>query len=138
MDNSRFRLIKRLSPGPYTFILKTLLGTEKILDIRRKEVGIRIPGHPIPLALIKALDAPLYSVTAKQSMCRGEEKPKEDETLEIPEEDLFEADWELEGIEGLDLIISGDEEQTRSFSTILDITGDEIQVLRQGAGPWPV
>jgi tRNA threonylcarbamoyl adenosine modification protein (Sua5/YciO/YrdC/YwlC family) len=145
IDNTRFRLIKRLSPGPYTFILKTLLGTEKILDIRRREVGIRIPDHPIPLALIKALEFPLYSVTAKQTMVsagnggqgRENEANDEDANLEIPEEDLFEADWELEGIEGLDLIVSGDEEQTRIFSTILDITGEEVQVIRQGAGRWP-
>jgi tRNA threonylcarbamoyl adenosine modification protein (Sua5/YciO/YrdC/YwlC family) len=145
MDNTRFRLIKRLSPGPYTFILKTLSGTEKILDIRRREVGIRIPGHPIPLALIKTLEFPLYSVTAKQGMtgAGGDGKrsgtngvPSSGDGLEIP--DLFEADWELEAIEGLDLIISGDEEQSRSFSTILDITGDEVQVLRRGAGQWPV
>ncbi|MDR0401267.1 MAG: L-threonylcarbamoyladenylate synthase [Treponema sp.] len=148
MDNTRFRLIKRLSPGPYTFILKTLAGTEKILDIRRREVGIRIPDHPIPLALIKTLAFPLYSITAKQSMTaagngeggRGarDADAAADTVLEIPEEDLFEADWELEDIEGLDLIISGDEEQTRIFSTVLDITGDEVQVLRQGAGQWPV
>jgi tRNA threonylcarbamoyl adenosine modification protein (Sua5/YciO/YrdC/YwlC family) len=144
MDNTRFRLIKRLSPGPYTFILKTLLGTEKTLDIRRREVGIRIPDHPIPLALIKTLAVPLYSITAKQGMIaanrdeEGSGAPLSDGSLEIPEEDLFEADWELESIEGLDLIISGDEEQTRIFSTILDITGDDVQVLRQGAGPWPV
>jgi tRNA threonylcarbamoyl adenosine modification protein (Sua5/YciO/YrdC/YwlC family) len=150
LDNSRFRLIKRLSPGPYTFILKTLPGTEKILDIRRREVGIRIPDHPIPLALIRALEFPLYSITAKQSMtappkkttgaATAKERGKDDAegTLEIPEEDLFEADWELESIEGLDLILSGEEEQTRIFSTILDITEDEVRILRQGAGLWPV
>jgi tRNA threonylcarbamoyl adenosine modification protein (Sua5/YciO/YrdC/YwlC family) len=142
IDNTRFRLIKRLSPGPYTFILKTLLGTEKILDIRRREVGIRIPDHPIPLALINALEFPLYSVTAKQNMVgsgpgKGRGEDDENSNLEIPEEDLFEADWELEDIEGLDLIISGDEEQTRIFSTILDITGEDVQVIRQGAGRWP-
>jgi tRNA threonylcarbamoyl adenosine modification protein (Sua5/YciO/YrdC/YwlC family) len=145
LDNTRFRLIKRLSPGPYTFILKTLPGTEKILDIRRREVGIRIPDHPIPLALIKVLEFPLYSITAKQSMIADRRETdrnrgKDDDTgnLEIPEEDLFEADWELESVEGLDLIISGEEEQTRTFSTILDITEEEVRILRQGAGLWPV
>jgi tRNA A37 threonylcarbamoyladenosine synthetase subunit TsaC/SUA5/YrdC len=56
---------------------------------------------------------------------------------DIPEEDLFEADWELESIGGLDMIISGDETQSRIFSTILDITEDEVRVIRQGAGKWP-
>ncbi|MDR3312710.1 MAG: L-threonylcarbamoyladenylate synthase [Spirochaetaceae bacterium] len=71
LDNTRFRLIKRLSPGPYVFILKTLSGTDKALGLRRRELGIRIPDHPIPLAVIGALGTPLYSITAKKSMISG-------------------------------------------------------------------
>jgi tRNA threonylcarbamoyl adenosine modification protein (Sua5/YciO/YrdC/YwlC family) len=147
LDNSRFRLIKRLSPGPYVFILKTLPGTEKALDIRRRETGVRIPGHPVPLALIKTLRAPLYSITAKKSM-QGEnefvfaEEEGADrsagELPPIPEEDLFEGGWELEGIDGVDMVIDDGEERERIFSTILDISGDEIKLVRSGAGPWPV
>jgi tRNA threonylcarbamoyl adenosine modification protein (Sua5/YciO/YrdC/YwlC family) len=144
IDNSRFRLIKRLSPGPYVFILKTLLGTEKALEVRRKEAGVRIPGHPVPLAVIEALGSPLYSVTAKKSMLQepgyaeatdnadGEELPP------VPGEDLFEGGWELEGIDGVDLVIDDGEERERIFSTILDISGEDIKTLRTGAGPWPV
>jgi len=143
LDNSRFRLINRLSPGPYVFILKTLLGTEKALDIRRKEVGVRIPDHSIPLALIDTLRQPLYSITAKKSMqgdAEFEDQPKEDETElpPIPEHDLFEGGWELDGIDGLDLILDGGEERERVFSTILDLSGDGVKLLRQGAGAWPV
>jgi hypothetical protein len=57
---------------------------------------------------------------------------------EIPEEELFEGGWELEGIEGLDLILDAGEERPRLFSTILDLSGGEVRLLRQGAGPWPV
>jgi tRNA threonylcarbamoyl adenosine modification protein (Sua5/YciO/YrdC/YwlC family) len=152
LDNTRFRLIKRLSPGPYAFILKPLPGTEKALGLRRREAGVRIPGHPLPLALINLLGHPLYSVTAKQSMAAGyqaefldEEKGARDaddtaipELPPIPEENLFEGGWELEGLPGLDLILDGGEEQNRVFSTILDISGDEVKLLRRGAGPWPV
>jgi tRNA threonylcarbamoyl adenosine modification protein (Sua5/YciO/YrdC/YwlC family) len=148
LDNSRFRIIKRLAPGPYVFILKTLTGTGKALGLRRPELGVRIPNHPVPLAAIKAGGAPLYSITAKQSMRAGEtdefrgHDPEEEETEtelpRIPEEDLFESAWELEGIETLDLILDGGDDLTRTFSTILDMTGDEIRVLRRGAGPWPV
>ncbi|MDR2258931.1 MAG: L-threonylcarbamoyladenylate synthase [Treponema sp.] len=149
MDNTRFRLIKRLSPGPYVFILKTLLGTEKALDIRRREAGVRIPNHPVPLRLIKALGCPLYSITAKRSMAAGgerfpgEEDPakfpegEKNELPPIPEEDLFEGGWELEDIERVDLILDGGEDRERVFSTILDLSGDEARLLRQGAGPWP-
>ena len=143
LDNSRFRLINRLSPGPYVFILKTLLGTEKALDIRRKEVGVRIPDHPIPLALIDTLQQPLYSITAKKTMQEGIESvdasgEEETELPPIPEDDLFEGGWELDGINGLDLILDGGEERERVFSTILDLSGDDVKLLRQGAGAWPV
>lgn len=56
----------------------------------------------------------------------------------IPEEELFESGWELEGIEGVDLILDGGEERERVFSTILDMCTDEIKLLRKGSGPWPV
>lgn len=141
MDNTRFRLIKRLSPGPYTFVLKTLLGTEKALGLRRRELGIRIPEHPLPLALVNTLGQPLYSITAKQSMKGGgkeaRETPEPDGFPLIPEEELFEGGWELEDINGIDLILDGGEEQNRLFSTVLDVSGDEVIVLRQGVGPWP-
>jgi tRNA threonylcarbamoyl adenosine modification protein (Sua5/YciO/YrdC/YwlC family) len=143
LDNSRFRLIKRLSPGPYVFILKTLLGTEKALDIRRRETGVRIPDHPVPLALIKTLQHPLYSITAKKSMqeeIEFEDSPGEDSTelSPIPEEDLFEGGWELDGINGVDLVLDDSEDRERIFSTILDISGEDTRLLRQGAGLWPV
>jgi tRNA threonylcarbamoyl adenosine modification protein (Sua5/YciO/YrdC/YwlC family) len=143
LDNSRFRLIKRLSPGPYVFILKTLLGTEKALDIRRRETGVRIPGHPVPLALIETLQHPLYSITAKKSMREETEveitaDESETELPPIPEEDLFEGGWELDGIDDMDLVLDDGEERERIFSTILDISGEDIKLLRQGAGPWPV
>jgi tRNA threonylcarbamoyl adenosine modification protein (Sua5/YciO/YrdC/YwlC family) len=141
LDNTRFRLIKRLSPGPYVFILNTLLGTEKALGLRRGELGVRIPDHPLPLALIKTLACPLYAITAKRSMGSGpgdrEADPGGDELPPIPEEDLFEGGWELEAVNGIDLILDTGDEQNRVFSTILDLTGDEVRLLRRGAGPWP-
>ena len=155
LDNSRFRLIKRLSPGPYVFILKTLLGTEKALglsvrNIHRREAGVRIPGHQVPLALIQTLQQPLYSITAKKSMRRdiyetGSQEENEFEYIvgedadlpPIPEEDLFEGGWELDGIDGVDMVLDDGEERERIFSTILDISEEEIRLLRRGAGDWP-
>jgi tRNA threonylcarbamoyl adenosine modification protein (Sua5/YciO/YrdC/YwlC family) len=148
LDNTRFRIIKRLSPGPYVFILKTLPGTGRALGLRRPELGVRIPDHSVPLALINTAAVPLYSITAKRGMCSpmGEAlgpasdagaAGEETELPQIPEEDLFESGWELEAIENLDLIMDPGEDQTRIFSTILDLTGDEIRLLRRGAGPWP-
>ena len=143
LDNTRFRIIKRLSPGPYVFILKTLPGIEKTLDIRRHEAGTRIPDYPVPVHLINALGHPLYSITAKKSMTGSNEwgineNEQDTELPPIPEEELFESGWELEEINGLDLILDSGEERERIFSTILDMCTDEVKVLRKGAGPWPV
>jgi tRNA threonylcarbamoyl adenosine modification protein (Sua5/YciO/YrdC/YwlC family) len=146
LDNTRFRLIKRLTPGPYVFILKTLLGTEKALGLRRQEIGVRLPDYPVPLALINALGCPLYGVTAKKSMTKTGEDPEfleqssDDQNSDeyVPsEETLFEGGWELEDIQGLDLIMDPGEDRNRIYSTVLDLGSGEVQVLRQGAGHWP-
>jgi tRNA threonylcarbamoyl adenosine modification protein (Sua5/YciO/YrdC/YwlC family) len=145
LDNTRFRLIKRLSPGPYVWILKTLLGTEKALGLRRREVGVRIPNHPLPLKLIAALGGPLYAITAKRSMAGIDREDdasdaasdNAEELPPIPEENLFDSGWELEGIPGIDLVMDTGEDLPRTFSTILDISGPEIRLIRSGAGPWP-
>lgn len=151
LDNTRFRLVKRLTPGPYVFVLRTLLGTEKALDIRRKELGVRISEHPVPGAIVRELGAPLYSVTAKRSMtssasCEDEgDSPRagpcgdqEEPILPlIPEEQLFEGGWELEEIQGIEFVLDTGEERPRLLSTVLDLTADEVTALRLGAGEWP-
>jgi tRNA threonylcarbamoyl adenosine modification protein (Sua5/YciO/YrdC/YwlC family) len=144
MDNTRFRLINRLSPGPYVFILETLLGTDKFLDIRRHELGVRIPDYPVPIRLIETLKSPLYSITAKKSMISSYDSDAHHaeetgtELPPIPEDHLFESGWELDDIEGLDLILDSGEERERIFSTILDLCADEVKILRYGTGKWPI
>ncbi len=141
-------------PGPYVFILKTLQGTEKALKIRRHEVGVRIPDYPIPIRLIETLGHPLYSITAKKGMAgiesletgaavNAEDGAIGDENTDIelppiPEDELFESGWELENIDGIDMILDSGEDRARVFSTILDITENDVKLLRQGAGAWPV
>ena len=140
LDNTRFRLIKRLAPGPYVFILKTLLGTEKALSLRRREIGVKLPAHPIPRTLINNLGCPLYGITAKRTMT-GDELDEEDETEKLQalyrEEVLFEGGWELEDIPGLDLILDPGEDRERVFSTVLDLREGDVILLREGIGPWP-
>jgi tRNA threonylcarbamoyl adenosine modification protein (Sua5/YciO/YrdC/YwlC family) len=152
LDNTRFRFIKRLAPGPYVFILRTLPGTEKTLGLRRREIGVRLPDYPVPLALIKTLGYPLYGITAKRNMTLKngggdlEDSLEEDSLLNenekeeaafYREETLFDGGWELEDIRGLDIILDPGEERNRIFSTVLDISAGEVRLLRQGAGLWP-
>ncbi|HLT75672.1 MAG TPA: L-threonylcarbamoyladenylate synthase, partial [Ohtaekwangia sp.] len=59
MDTPVFKLLKKALPGPYTFILESSSKVPRILEINKKTVGIRIPDHPIPLAIVAALGNPL-------------------------------------------------------------------------------
>jgi tRNA threonylcarbamoyl adenosine modification protein (Sua5/YciO/YrdC/YwlC family) len=129
LDTTRFRIINRLTPGPYAFILKTLLGTEKVLGLRRREIGVRLPDYPVPAALINFLECPLYGITAK--------KDSGDDSDFFEEDSLFEDARELEAVDDLDIILDPGEERSRIFSTILDLTEDEVRLVRQGAGEWP-
>ena len=146
LDNTRFRIIKRLTPGPYVFILATLLGTEKTLSLKRREIGVKLPDHGVPLALIDALGCPLYGITAKRSMCDdtetgmgfNDDSSDEEESAFYREDVLFEGGWELEAINGLDLILDPGHDRDRVFSTVLDMRTGEVILLRQGIGPWPV
>ncbi|CAN5226097.1 L-threonylcarbamoyladenylate synthase [soil metagenome] len=64
VDNSQFRLLKALTPGPYTFILKaTKEVPNRLQHPKRKTIGIRVPEHKIALGLLEALEGPLMSVT---------------------------------------------------------------------------
>ncbi|MBW1739502.1 MAG: threonylcarbamoyl-AMP synthase [Deltaproteobacteria bacterium] len=64
VSNYAYKTMKRLLPGPYTFVLEGSKLVPKIMLTRRKTVGIRVPGHPICLALVKQLGHPIISTSA--------------------------------------------------------------------------
>jgi tRNA threonylcarbamoyl adenosine modification protein (Sua5/YciO/YrdC/YwlC family) len=64
VSNYAYKTMKRLLPGPYTFVLEGSKLVPKIMLTRRKTAGIRVPDHPICLALVKELNHPIISTTA--------------------------------------------------------------------------
>src|SRR3569833_2911385 len=73
VDNRQYRLLKSVTPGPYTFVLEATRELPRRLQHeKRKTIGIRIPNHPVPLALLELLGAPLISTTL---WLPGEEEP---------------------------------------------------------------
>jgi tRNA threonylcarbamoyl adenosine modification protein (Sua5/YciO/YrdC/YwlC family) len=64
VENQQYRLLRRLLPGPYTFILEATREVPKLVVMKRKQVGIRVPDHPVPLAITKQLGRPIVSTTA--------------------------------------------------------------------------
>jgi len=121
VDNSAYRLLRSLTPGPYTFILSaTHEVPRRLQNPKRKTIGIRVPDHPIAQALLAELGEPLMSSTL---ILPGKDMP-ETEAAEIRER--LERD--------VDLVIDGGHcgfEPT----TVIDMSEGAPQVLRVGCGP---
>lgn len=132
IDTSHFKLIKKLTPGPYVFILSARNHIEKRINMKRAEIGLRLPDSPIPRAIVDAHGSPIYSVTACKEMDN-----KEWWDFKFAEEHLFESGWELEDIPGVEMVIDTGEAQPKQLSTVLRMTGDEVEVIREGIGPLP-
>jgi tRNA threonylcarbamoyl adenosine modification protein (Sua5/YciO/YrdC/YwlC family) len=119
VDDRTYRLMRRLTPGPYCFVLQATREAPRILHLhkKRRTVGIRVPHHEVALALVRELGSPIVSTTASW----------EGQPLNDPNDiasyygavDLFlDAGWG--GLEP---------------STVLDLTGEHVEVVREGAGP---
>jgi tRNA threonylcarbamoyl adenosine modification protein (Sua5/YciO/YrdC/YwlC family) len=117
IENPQYRLLKRLLPGAYTFILPATKEVPRMLIGKRKTIGIRVPAHAVPCALVRALEAPLVSTSASY---RGEEP------LNDPSEIV-------ERFKGIELVLDAGYCGVVS-STVVDLTGPDPVVLREGAG----
>jgi tRNA threonylcarbamoyl adenosine modification protein (Sua5/YciO/YrdC/YwlC family) len=67
VTNYAYKTMRRLLPGPYTFIMEGSRMVPKIMLTRRKTAGIRVPNHPIPVALVRALGNPILSTSASDA-----------------------------------------------------------------------
>lgn len=115
-----FKMMKKGLPGPFTFILEASSHVPKILHSNKKTVGIRVPDHSIPRAIVEELGQPILSTSIYD----------EDEVIEYSTDPelIFEKYKHL-----VDVVIDGGYGQNVA-STILDCTGDEVEVIRQGLG----
>lgn len=121
VDNTAFRLLKSHTPGPYTFILKASREVPNRLQTKkRKTIGIRVPDHPVAQALLAAVEGPLLSTTV--------ELPGAD----MPLNDAFEID-EAWG-HSVDVILDAGACGI-AHTTILDLSGRDVEVVREGKGP---
>jgi len=120
IDNEQFRLIKTLTPGPYTFILAAKrLVPNRLVHSKRRTIGIRIPDNAIVHALLTELGEPIMS-----------------SSLILPNTELAMADPDQirEQLEhDVDLVIDGGL-GTHEPSTVIDWHDKELRILRQGAG----
>jgi tRNA threonylcarbamoyl adenosine modification protein (Sua5/YciO/YrdC/YwlC family) len=120
VDNRRYRLLKAVTPGPYTVILDATHEVPRRLSHpSRKTIGLRVPENAILLALLEELGQPLIGTTLQL--------PGDDHMLSDPEEVRERIGKQL------DLIIDGGA-GTLEATTVIDLTGDEPVLLRQGRG----
>ena len=120
VDDARFRLIKRVTPGSYTFILRaTRTLPRRLVHPKRKTIGVRVPAHAVAQALLAEIDEPMLSSTLML--------PRDEQPLSDANEIRERLERELE------LVIDAGSCGTEP-STVLDLTADTPVVLRKGKG----
>ncbi|HEY8857190.1 MAG TPA: L-threonylcarbamoyladenylate synthase [Rugosibacter sp.] len=121
VDNMQFRLLKATTPGSYTFILEaTKELPRRLLHPKRKTIGLRVPDHPVVLALLAELNEPLLS-----------------STLILPDDEhpLADADEIRERLgKQLDVVIDAGSCGIE-MTTVINLTGDHPELIRAGCGP---
>lgn len=119
-DNTIFKLLKRNLPGPFTFIVRANNQIPKLFKNKKKTVGIRIPDNPIVLELVRALGRPIITTSIHDP----------DEIIEYTTDpELIQEKYR----EFADIVIDGGYGKNEA-STIVDCTGDEPEIIRQGLG----
>lgn len=121
IDNAIYKLMKRALPGPYTFILNASSAVPKMFKSKKKTVGIRVPDHPVALALVSALGNPLVSTSVHD----------DDEILE------YTTDPELiheRYADSVDMVVHGGIGNLEA-STVFDCTDGVPVLVREGLGP---
>lgn len=120
VDNTQYRLLKATMPGPYTVILEATRELPRRLSHpSRKTIGLRVPENRITLALLEELGEPLIGTTLQL--------PGDDHMLSDPEEVRERLEKQI------DLIIDGGAGLLEA-TTIIDLTGPEPELVREGRG----
>lgn len=120
IPNPIYRLLKEFLPGPYTFILPASKLVPKILQSKKDTIGLRIPNNTIAQAIIKELGRPILSASLPGDIVEDFTDP------EVMHQNFpHEVDFIIDG--GIGGMVP---------STIIDCTGDEPELVRQGLGEW--
>lgn len=129
VSDSAYRIIKRLIPGPYTFVLPaTKLVPRLVMSPKRKTTGIRVPDNAVCLALLEALGNPIVSTSAHITSEAEGMAPVHIEAV-TGKAELFDC---LENV--VDVIVDDGSDPGYQVSTILDLTATEPSLIREGLG----
>ncbi|MBT3187341.1 MAG: threonylcarbamoyl-AMP synthase [Candidatus Thioglobus sp.] len=118
LDNNAFRLLKKILPGAYTFILEGARDVPKrLLHEKKKTIGLRISNHGVVQALLTQLDEPLMSVS-----------------LIIDGYEFYDIDDVRDAVESQVDVIIDDGYCPPEPTTVIDLSGGGIEIIRFGAG----
>ena len=122
VGNTAFKIMKKVLPGPFTFILEASSKVPKILNSNKKTIGIRIPDHSLTRLLVQELENPIITTSIKD----------DDDIREYPTdpEEIFERFQHQ-----VDIVIDGGYGGLVP-STVIRVTDDDMEVVRQGLGMW--
>jgi tRNA threonylcarbamoyl adenosine modification protein (Sua5/YciO/YrdC/YwlC family) len=130
VSDDAYRLMRRLVPGPLTFILPaTKLVPKLVLSPKRKTTGIRVPEHAVAQALLKALDSPVISTSALLLDRLEDVEDNVSSKVATSTAELFDAFDKV-----VDVIIDNGQQPSDRVSTVLDLCVEPVQVLRKGLG----
>jgi len=140
VSDSAYRIMRRLIPGPFTFLLPATKQVPKlVMEPKRRTSGIRVPNHPICQALLQALASPVISTSAHllspDRLAKVRDAPDHcplpviGVNQGLSQAELFDRLHNL-----VDVMIDDGEQPGYQVSTILDLTTETPQVIRQGLG----
>ncbi len=129
VENENYRILRQHTPGKYTFILPASREVPKIVQSKRRTVGIRIPESEACLALLRELGHPIISTTALEGDIDDEQANTTDAELDVGDPEEMISRWGR----SVDLILDG-ETLSGEPSTVIDLTGTEPELVRAGAG----
>ena len=118
LDNNAFRLLKKILPGAYTFILEGTRDVPKrLLHEKKKTIGLRVSQHGVVQALLDELNEPMMSVS-----------------LIIEGHEFYDIDDVRDAVEGRVDVIIDDGYCPPEPTTVIDLSGDGVEIIRHGAG----
>lgn len=120
LENNVFKMMKKSLPGPYTYIVDANSKVPKIIQAKKKTVGVRIPNHPVPTFLVEQLGNPIITTSIKS----------DDEIMEYltDPEDIIAKYGHL-----VDFIIDSGFSENEG-STVINCTNGDVEIVREGLG----
>jgi tRNA threonylcarbamoyl adenosine modification protein (Sua5/YciO/YrdC/YwlC family) len=117
VDNQVYRVLRRFLPGPYCFILEATREVPRLLQTKRKTIGIRVPNHEVIRSVVRELGRPVISTTAQREGAEPHVDPREID----------------DDFSGLGLVLDAGAGGVVP-TTVIDLTVQPPQIIRAGAG----